>query len=63
MMAMIATLNYALIKKLKVINLFEEQINIHLLSLHKIIRSCLPFLERAKNNSLAAMGKFAKQAI
>ena len=29
--------------------IFEEQINIHLLSLHKIIRSCLPLLERAKN--------------
>ena len=28
--------------------IFEEQINIHLLSLHKIIRSCLPLLERAK---------------
>ena len=29
--------------------IFEEQINIHLLSLHKIIRSCLPLLERAKS--------------
>ena len=29
--------------------IFEEQINIHLLALHKIIRSCLPLLERAKS--------------
>ncbi len=30
-------------------NIFEEQLRIHLLSLHKIIRSSLPFLEASKN--------------